>query len=210
MKVTNLKFTRRGNRVSVFIDDKFALSLEKNLIVDLGIHKEQEVAKKDIQLWEMRDLEERLYGKVINLVAKRPRSENEIYLYLQRKLYRSKKRDEVIQEIITRLKEKGYIDDYKFTFWWINSRMLYKPRGEFLIIQELRQKGINRDIISEALEKIGLDSRKEMKYALDLGRKKKRTLGNLLNERNKKRFFNYLSRKGFGYSTVKKVYEKLK
>jgi len=210
MKVTKLKYTKRGNRVSIYIDEEFILSIEKNLIVDLEIFKGKQVTGKDIKEWKNADLYEKLYGKVIDLIARRPRSRKEIENYLRVKLYKVKSRYKITKRVISKLKNKGYIDDHKFASWWVSHRILFKPRGKFLIIQELRQKGVNSDIISEALEEAGLDSESEMKYALELGRKKKRSLDNLEDEKKKRKFFNFLSRKGFVYSTIRKVYEKLK
>lgn len=210
MKVTNLKFTRRGDRISIYIDEKFTLSLEKNLVVDLGIYKGLGVTKRDIKGWERVDMCERLYKNVLNLITRRPRSKREIYLYLERKLFKVEEKERIVQKVLLKLEKQGYIDDLSFATWWVNERMSYKPRGKFLIQQELRQKGVNHDIIARAIEKAGLDSEKEMEYALKLGKKKKKFLGNLKNDKDKRKFFNYLIGKGFGYSVIRRVYEKLK
>ncbi|MBN2015371.1 RecX family transcriptional regulator [Candidatus Dojkabacteria bacterium] len=209
MVVTKLKITRRGDRVSVYLDDKYAFSVERNLVVDLFISQGTKLSKKDVKDIKAKDFEVRYYHKVLDLLSRRPRSEHEIRLYLERKLFGEDSSQSYIKNIIKRLKSNGFIDDLEFAKWWVENRVSFKPRGKYLIKQELRVKGVEKDLIEEALESSNLDHQKEYKLAQELGLKKKRILKNLSDIRNKRKFLSFLMRKGFSYDIAKKVLRKL-
>lgn len=76
------------------------------------------------------------------LLKFRLRSESEIY----RRLKRRKFTEEIIKETIAFLKDKGFIDDSIFAKTWIESR-IKKPLGLRKIREELRLKGIDKEII---------------------------------------------------------------
>jgi len=209
MKVTSLKYTKKGNRVNVYIDGKFKLSLERSLITDLKIYKGVEINEELIEDWRVKDQHERFISKVLHLIAKRPRSEKEILDYLNKKLFKIESRREIINLLIKKLKKDGHVDDYEFALWWIKNRMQFKPRGRYMLIRELRRKGIKYGIINEAIGEAGLDKEREIKYALELGEKKKRISKDISGKKGRNRFLSYLVRKGFSYSIAKKVYEML-
>ena len=51
----------------------------------------------------------------------------------------------MINQIINKLIDLGYVDDKKFASWLIQSRSRTRPRGKRLLLQELKSKGIGMD-----------------------------------------------------------------
>ena len=88
---------------------------------------------------------QRLIDSAFRYLSFRPRSEKEIADYLQ------KKNPDIVDAVITRLRELGYVDDVKFAQWWIRVRQGRKPKGMQLIIYELLSKGVTRDVIEQVL-----------------------------------------------------------
>ncbi len=58
----------------------------------------------------------------------------------------------LIEEVVTRLVELGYLDDAAFARAWVESRDRAHPRGEAALRRELALKGIDRDVAESVLE----------------------------------------------------------
>jgi Uncharacterized protein conserved in bacteria len=57
----------------------------------------------------------------------------------------------LVDEVVARLVEVGYLDDDAFARSWVESRDRARPRGEFALRRELGQKGVARSVIDEIL-----------------------------------------------------------
>lgn len=57
----------------------------------------------------------------------------------------------LIDGVIGRLIEMGYLDDVAFARAWIESRDRARPRGEMALKRELALKGVARSIVDEVL-----------------------------------------------------------
>jgi regulatory protein len=73
----------------------------------------------------------------------------------------------VVEATIQRLKEGGFLGDKQFAQEWIENRTAFRPRSKrMLIAMELRQKGVEEEVIEQALadtedESPGLSERHE-------------------------------------------------
>jgi regulatory protein len=140
-----------------------------------------------------RTIESKLRNYVFLLLKYRSRSEKEI----REKLTTKKNPPEIIDKVIADLKKIGLIDDRKFALDWLNFR-LKAAFGIKKVIFELKQKGIDKDIINELIkraEKENLSSG----ILQSLAEKKFRMLGkrHMDKFKIKQKLFNYLMRRGF-------------
>lgn len=71
---------------------------------------------------------------------------------VRRRLSTAGYRPELIEGAISRLTELGMLDDATFARAWIESRDRARPRGERALSDELRVRGVDRAIITAALE----------------------------------------------------------
>lgn len=136
------------------------------------------------------------------LLKYRPRSEQELCERLRRKKFE----EAVIQETVSFLKAKGFINDSLFAKSWIESR-LRKPLGFRRIAQELRLKGIDESLIESLINKAGSDYSE-----FDVVRKVcQNRFPRLIGGRNlptyevgrlKRRLYGYLLRRGFSPEVV--------
>jgi len=83
------------------------------------------------------------------LLKFRLRSEKELNLRLKKKKFS----EEIIEETLSFLKGKGFIDDNLFAKAWIESR-IKKPLGLRRLRQELSLKGIAKEIIDSRIAQI--------------------------------------------------------
>lgn len=57
----------------------------------------------------------------------------------------------LIEDVLTRLLGMGYLDDVAFGRAWVESRDRSRPRGEAVLRQELRRKGLDEAVVRDIL-----------------------------------------------------------
>lgn len=139
---------KNPERVNVYIDGSFAIGLALSVAAWLRIG--QEITAAELEELDQRDEVHQARERVIGLLARRPYSSAEIARYLRR----HKVGDEIIHIVINDLTEAKLIDDDAFAAYWVEQRDTFRPRSRLALRQELSQKGIDRDIVSEALSDV--------------------------------------------------------
>ncbi|MBR3236078.1 RecX family transcriptional regulator [Candidatus Saccharibacteria bacterium] len=90
LKITGLKQgAKNPNRVNVFINEKYAFSLDVTQVVDFKLKTGMEISEE--QLFEYKKASEfgKLYQRTLEWVLMRPRAEKEVRDYLWRKLHKA-------------------------------------------------------------------------------------------------------------------------
>jgi regulatory protein len=164
--------------------------------------------------------EDELYSQIINsvlrLVSIRPRSIRELTDYINKKLKKSGPyNQDLFQKVLFRLMDLGYADDYKFALWWAEVRFRVKPKGEYVIRQELNQKGVTREIIDQVLENLNRLSeeesgqKSEVSAAMKASQKKLKIIKNLTYNKQKQVLYRYLMQRGFASETILSVIDEI-
>jgi len=130
------------------------------------------------------------------LLKFRPRSEKEIGERLKRKKFDPA----VIRETLFFLKEKCFIDDSYFAKVWLESR-IKKPLGLKKLRVELRQKGVDKEIIDSQIEEISKGYCEE-DVVLKLAKGRLNKLKGVEPVKAKRRLFEYLLRRGFSTAVI--------
>ena len=102
---------------------------------------------------------------------------------------------EIADRVYARLLEKGYIDDEKFTRFWVENRNQAKGTSRRKLTAELRAKGVAQDIIDTALENSERSDEEELQKIIA----KKR------NKYDDEKLMQYLARQGFRYDDIKQA-----
>jgi regulatory protein len=89
----------------------------------------------------------------LRLLAVRPRTRAE----LAKALARRQLSGEVIAEVLDRYDEVGIIDDVAFARAWVSSRHHGRGLGRRALANELRQRGVDAEVASEALDTLDAD-----------------------------------------------------
>lgn len=148
----------------------------------------------------------KLLERVLKFISLRPRSRKEILDYLKKKIPKLADQNQDLQDkVFKEIENLGLIDDTAFTYWWLEQRNTFRPKGKRALFYELKQKGIDNFIIEEVLAK-GLD---EMNLARQSGGKKWATLKNLPLEVSRQKLVGFLSRRGFSWEIIKKVLDEI-
>jgi regulatory protein len=130
----------------------------------------------------------------------RPRSESEVVTRLRKQ----KTEEHIIEEVLSRLRRSGLVDDQKFAQAWVENRAEFRPRSIYALRVELRKKGISDEAIEEVLD--GLD---EEELAYQAARKQVRKYRELEWEAFRKKLSGYLARRGFNYGIISSIVPKV-
>ena len=199
-EITALKFQKHNkDRVNVYLDGAFAFGLAA--VEAMHLHVGQTLSADEIVELQMKDEVERAYERALNYLSYRPRSKAEV----RRNLRRKNVEEQVIDVVIGRLTRSGLLDDEEFARYWVNNRARFNPRGLRGLRYELRQKGVSRDIIDEALT--GFDVQAAARQVAVAGA---RRLSQEAPRDFRRKLKAYMARRGFSYSVIRPlVQEKL-
>ena len=200
-KVTALRIRKgRKKRVNVFLDNRFAFSLEAEVVIREGLQVGQELSANQIKALVKADHFHSCLNAATHFLGYRPRSEFEVRERLQRRGFD----DNTVEGVIAKLKEQGLVDDVAFAQFWKENRDSFSPRSQWLTKLELRQKGVTDDIIDQVIETIDDD---DNAYRAALS--KARSLPRSDYQGFRRRLGEYLKRRGFGYGVINHTIERL-
>ncbi len=199
-KITALRIGKgRKKRVNVFLDDRFAFSLEAEVVIEEGLQAGRELSAGQVEALARSDHFHRCLNAAIHYLSYRPRSEFEVRERLQRRGF-----DDSIELVIARLKERGLVNDMDFARFWKENRDSFSPRSQWLTKLELRQKGIADDVINQVVDTINDD---DSAYRAAIS--KARSLSRSDYQSFRRRLGEYLKRRGFGYGVINHTVERL-
>lgn len=111
--------------------------------------------------------------------------------------------EEAAAAVLDRLTEVGLVDDVTFAHDWVASRQQRRHLSRTALRRELQTKGVDRDVIDEALADVeGTD---EHRAALNLASRRAATMGSLSREVAYRRLGGVLARRGFSASITSQV-----
>ncbi|MEY1675783.1 regulatory protein RecX [Gordonia sp. ABKF26] len=102
------------------------------------------------------------WDSALRLLGVRARSRQEMRDRLTRKGFEP----EVVDEVMARLEQHKLLDDEEFASEWVRSRHLNSGKGRVALRHELRTKGVDESVISEALADIDPDDEREIASGL--------------------------------------------
>lgn len=195
MKITAIKQqVKRADRYSIFIDEKYVLSLSETELLNQHLRIGQELTDEGLRVLKDNSVIDKAYDKALNLIFRRSRSEWEIRDYLKRNQYEP----EVIDSIVERLTDRNYLNDLHFAKSWVDNRRLLKLTSKRRLTQELRQKRVSDEIIEQVLGEDETDELQLLKDLVERKRKQTKYQDNL-------KLMQYLARQGFSYDVIKEA-----
>jgi len=189
----------RRKRVNVFMDGRFALSLEAEVVVKNGLRVGQELSTTEIEALARDDSFQRCLDAAIHYLGYRPRSESE----LRQRLHQRGFDDSNVEVVIVKLKGQGLVDDMAFARFWKDNRESFSPRSRGLTKLELKRKGVADDIIDQVVD---IDD-EDGAYRAALGKASHLQRSDYQSFR--RRLGGYLRRRGFGYGVINNTVQRL-
>jgi regulatory protein len=144
------------------------------------------------------DLRRKTFERAVKLLAAKPRSIAE----LRERLLRGKETNqEVVEEVIARLREYGYLNDERFAFSYASYKVKQRPIGRRRLERDLKFKKIDSAVASEALEMVFAETPEEQLIDQAIA-KRLRIRGKPKNRAEAKSLFDHLLRQGFPFEVV--------
>jgi regulatory protein len=140
----------------------------------------------------------RTFQRAAKLLAAKPRSIAE----LRERLLEGRGATKVlVEEIIVRLREYGYLDDERFALSYASSKVRQKPIGRQRLQRDLMFKKVNREVADEALDKVFAETSEEELIDRAIA-KRTRLRGQSKTRAEGKSLFDHLLRQGFPFELV--------
>ena len=137
----------------------------------------------------------------LRFLANRPRSEREIRSRLSEKGYEPER----IERVLVRLADWKLVDDRAFAEYWLENRLLHRPKGARALRAELFQKGVGREVIDQALS----GERDEADDAYRAAQKHVQRLTVADQREFRQRVGQYLQRRGFDWDSIEATTNRL-
>ena len=144
------------------------------------------------------ELRRKTFERAVKLLAAKPRSVAE----LRERLLRGKNtNEEVVEIVIARLREYGYLNDERLAFGYASYKVKQKPLGRRRLERDLKFKKIDSVVANEALEMVFAETSEEQLIDQAIA-KRTRIRGKPKNPAEAKRLFEHLLRQGFEFELV--------
>ena len=204
MRITALEpQARNPERYNLYVDGHFLLGVNASIVLQMGLEVQQELLPEQVEHLHNAEAEQQAVDRALNYLSFRPRSREEVRRYLRRK----ETPPEIIEAALERLDHLDFVNDRAFASFWIENREQFNPRGAHALKNELRMKGVEREVVDELVS-----DEQDEELALRAGRRKALTLINIpgmdyTTFRN--RLGSFLQRRGFGYEVSKRTVSSL-
>lgn len=133
-----------------------------------------------------------------NLLAAKPRSINGLR---ERLLEKEWTNEEIVETVIAKLGEYGYVNDERFAFGYASSRVRQKPIGRGRLLRDLQLKKVDRETADEAVRLVFEETPEE--ELIDRAIQKRIRLRGVPQTRAEtKSLFDHLLRQGFSFDLV--------
>ena len=150
--------------------------------------------------------EEELYECAVGALARRMRSVAELKRLLRARVEAETEFGQTLVElVIVRLKNQGYLNDAKYAAAYSSFRRDNEKFGRMRVVTDLKTKGVHGDVIEKAVSSV-YEEVDEEKLARDYLRRKR--LQRPPDQKHAARIFRQLTRAGFRSKTIFAILKK--
>lgn len=146
------------------------------------------------------DLYDKYFNKAIQFLSFRSRTEKEV----RDKLAQVNASSEVIEKIISTLKQQQFINDEQFAKDWVHSRSTYRLKSKRIIKMELQEKGIDPEAIEKAFVPEDEEEFSDIQQIRRLIEKRLPRYKGLPKNILYQKLGGFLARRGFDWNIIKK------
>jgi regulatory protein len=143
------------------------------------------------------ELRARTFQRAAKLLAAKPRSIAE----LRERLAERCSNKAIVETVIARLREYGYLDDERYALTYASSKVRQQPVGRRRLQQSLVMKQVDRKVADEALDQVFAETSEEDLIDQAIA-KRVRLRGRPKTRAEAKSLFDYLLRQGFPFDLV--------
>ena len=151
------KYMKKNNgKYDVFLEDGRVLSLYEEVILEYNLLLNKIISLDSILEIEKHNQKWEVYYYALKQLNRKAFSNEDLKIYLLRKEYPLS----LVEDIINKLVEQGYLNDLVFARSYIHQQMITSLKGPLKIKQELYNKKISSDIIEREIDVFSLEEQK--------------------------------------------------
>jgi regulatory protein len=140
----------------------------------------------------------RTFARAVKLLAAKPRSVAELRERLLEKQWTN---EEIVEAVLAKLGEYGYLNDERFAFGYASYKVRQKPVGRGRLQRDLQMKKVDRETADEAI-KLVFEETPEDELLDRAIEKRTRLRGRPKTRAEVKSLYDHLLRQGFSYELV--------
>ncbi len=198
LEITKVERQKKSDHRYIIHFGAYNMTVHEDVMIKYRMITGNSFMKADLVEIVVADERQRAYVEGLRYLERKPRTAME----MTRRLRQKEIGETIIAEVVQPLQEERLLDDPLYAKQWAEQRIANQRKGKMWIRQELREKGIDKTLISEALENITPEQ--ELESALETGRKKWNLIrGEASDKRRKTGAF--LMRRGFSGDMVRQV-----
>ena len=192
--------TKYNDRIIITFENKSVLKVPESAFLLHPIKIGDSISHKDIKKYDKKMRLQEAKDKAFKLLSYRMRSVGEIKKRLREKSFLS---DE-IDTTIAHLKKLNYLNDLEFARAFAKEKVKLKMIGPLLLRSQLFKYQIEASLIDQALLEIyeQIDPHTLIEMHIE---KRSIAKGHILDNNQKKKLNDYLSRKGFTWAQINEV-----
>lgn len=191
-----------GDRLRIHLEDDRVCTLPADEVQRRGLSEGDQLDPGQVEDLLRSSRRQEAMDRALHYLSYRSRSRFEVERYLGRKGYE----EPIVEAVLARCEELGYLDDRRFAEAWVRDRIELKPRGIARLKAELRKKGVHGpeagEAIRSAFREAGVTERDLLERA---ARKRWRSRRSEDPWTLRRRLFGYLRRRGFRPAEIREV-----
>jgi regulatory protein len=197
--------SRNSDRVSVFVNGEFAFGVHQAVAAKNGLAEGQPLSPEQEEAIQADESLMQAKQHALTYLAHKPRTEQEV----RQKLAQREVAPPIIDPVVERMKELGYVDDAAYAADYVRNRFASKQYGPQRLIRELVQRGIDRNRAESAVAAF-FEAHDTLEAARAHAKKRwPRIAGDDDPRRQKQKLYRYLMRRGFASDTVYRVIDEI-
>jgi len=198
LEITSVEKNRKyRDKLSVFIDGKFAFNISEKDYLSLNLYEKSEIDDKTIDYIRNTINFQEAKSRAVRYLTLRIRTEKEVRDKLKSEGYDN----ECIARVIDELKAIGYINNQLYAQKYVYDRSKLKPMSKRMLKLELLAKGIPEETADEVLADWKAEDADVARSLV------KRKFGkyDMKDEKIIRKAFMFLAHRGFNRDTIKEV-----
>ncbi len=196
----------RGERRRIHVDGEARCRLPVDACDRLGLEEGTELTEERLREVLGEAQRQEAMDVALSYLSHRSRSRAEV----RRRLRREDFAEPVVEHVLARCEEMGYLDDREFAAGWARDRIRLKPRGRLRLVAELRKKGVSEADAEAGVERAFREADVTERELLERAARKRWESRRTDDPRTaRRRLAGYLKRRGFPFHEIREVVDRL-
>lgn len=196
------KISRQKNnkeRYNIYLNEQYSFSVDESTLIKFGLTKGKVIDQFEIDEITYEDEIAKAFNSALHFLSFQMRSEHEVKKKLLEKGYG----ESVVLEAIQKLHKLGFLNDETYSKALLETKKKMQKKGPYAIKEDLRKKGIEKDLQDKVLSTFTYDEQKQL--AKELAEKTIKLNSKKTPSQIKQKIQETLIRKGYSFSIVEDI-----